>query len=96
MKDILSDLVHAGMGLTRLKKEDIDKVFNELKSRGEVEEEDREFFITRALDKLEKTGKDLSKTLADTINPNSEKIDQLNDKIDELMREIEALKKRKS
>jgi polyhydroxyalkanoate synthesis regulator phasin len=96
MKDILSDLVHAGMGLAKLTKEDIDKVFNELKSRGEVGEEDRDFFITRALEKLEKTGRDLSKTITDAINPNSAKIDQLNAKIDELMREIDALKKRKT
>ena len=43
MRQILSDLFHAGLGLTKLKREDIDKVFNELKSRGEVEEKDREY-----------------------------------------------------
>jgi len=96
MKDILHDLFHAGIGITKLRKEDIDKVFTELKNRGEVKEEDREFFIARALERLEKTGKDLSKTIADALNPNREKIDQLNAKIDELMKEIDALKKRKT
>jgi len=96
MRQILSDLFHAGLGLTKLKREDIDKVFNELKSRGEVEEKDREYFITRVFDHLEKTGKDLSESLNKAINPNKEKLDELNAKIDALMKEIEALKGRKA
>ena len=96
MKQMLHDLLHAGMGLTKLKREDIDKVFNELKSRGEFEEKDREYFITRVFEGLEKTGKDLSESLSKVVNPNREKIDELNAKIDMLMKEIEALKGRKT
>jgi polyhydroxyalkanoate synthesis regulator phasin len=96
MNHMLHDLLHAGLGLTKLKREDIDKVFNELKSRGEVEEQDREYFITRVFERLEKTGKDLSESLSRAVNPNREKIDELNAKIDMLMKEIEALKGRKT
>jgi polyhydroxyalkanoate synthesis regulator phasin len=96
MRDILHDLYRAGLGLTKLTREDIGKAFNELKNRGEVEEEDREYFISRTLEKLEKAGKDLSKKVAETLNPNIEKIEELNAKVDELIKEINALKKSKS
>jgi polyhydroxyalkanoate synthesis regulator phasin len=96
MKEILQDLYHAGIGLTKLKREDIDKVFNELKIRGEVDEEDREFFIASALHKLEKTGKEISEKIMSTVNPNLEKLKELNVKVDELIKEINALKKRKT
>jgi len=96
MKEILQDLFHAGIGLTRLKKEDFDKVFNELKNRGEVEEEDREFFISSAVEKLERKGKEISEKIMNTVNPNYERLKELNAKVDELIREIEALKKKKT
>jgi polyhydroxyalkanoate synthesis regulator phasin len=96
MKEILQDLYHVGIGLTKLKRGDIDKVFNELKSRGEVDEEDREFFIASALQKLEKTGKEISEKIISTVNPNLEKLKELNAKVDELINEIDALKKRKT
>ena len=96
MKDILQDLFHAGIGLTKLKKEDVDKVFNELKARGEVDEEDREYFISSALHKLEKTGKEISEKIMQTLNPNLEKLKELNAKVDELIKEIDALKKKKT
>ena len=96
MKDILNGLFHAGIGLTKLKKEDIDRVFNELKKRGEVDEEDRDLFISKTLDKLEKTGKDVTGKILNAINPNSEKLNELNTKVDELIREIDILKKKKS
>ena len=96
MKEILQDLFHAGIGLTRLKKEDIDKVFNELKNRGEVEEADREFFIANAVEKLERRGKELSEKIMSSVNPNIERIKELNEKVDELIREINALKKEKT
>ena len=96
MKEILQDLFHAGIGFTRLKKEDIDKVFNELKNRGEVEEEDREFFISSAIQKLEKRGKEISEKIMSTVNPNIEKLKELNAKVDELIKEIDALKKDKA
>lgn len=96
MKEILQDLFHAGIGLTRLKKEDLDKVFNELKNRGEVEEEDREFFISSAVEKLERTGKEISEKIMSTVNPNIERLKELNAKVDELIREIDALKKKKT
>ena len=96
MKEILQDLFHAGIGLTRLKKEDLDKVFNELKNRGEVEEEDREFFISSAVEKLERKGKEISEKIMSTVNPNIERLKELNAKVDELIREIDALKKKKT
>ena len=96
MKEILQDLFHAGIGLTRLKKEDIDKVFNELKNRGEVEEADREFFLANAVEKLEKGGKEISEKIISTVNPNIERIKELNAKVDELIKEIDALKKGKT
>jgi polyhydroxyalkanoate synthesis regulator phasin len=96
MKDILNGLFNAGIGLTKLKKEDINKVFSELKKRGEVEEEDRELFISRTLDKLEKAGKDVTERVLNAINPNSEKLNELNTKVDELIREIDMLKKKKA
>lgn len=96
MKEILQDLYHAGIGFTKLRKEDIDKVFNELKNRGEVDEGDREFFIASALQKLEKTGKEISEKIMSTVNPNLEKLGELNAKVDELIKEIDALKKRKT
>ena len=96
MNEILQDLYHAGIGLTKLKRGDIDKVFNELKNRGEVDEEDREFFIASALQKLEKTGKEISEKIKSTVNPNLEKLGELNAKVDKLIKEIDALKKRKT
>jgi polyhydroxyalkanoate synthesis regulator phasin len=96
MKEILQDLYHAGIGFTKLRKEDIDKVFNELKSRGEVDETDRAFFIASTLQKLEKTGKEISEKIMSTVNPNLEKLKELNAKVDELIKEIDALKKRKT
>ena len=96
MNEILQDLYHAGIGLTKLMRGDFDKVFNELKNRGEVDEEDREFFIASALQKLEKTGKEISEKIMSTVNPNLEKLKELNAKVDELIKEIDALKKRKT
>jgi polyhydroxyalkanoate synthesis regulator phasin len=96
MKEILQDLFHAGIGLTRLKKDDLDKVFNELKNRGEVEETDRDYFIANAVEKLEKRGKELSEKIMSTVNPNIERVKELNDKVDELIKEIDTLKKEKA
>ncbi len=96
MKEILQDLYRAGIGFTRLKKEDIDKVFNELKTRGEVEEADREFFIANAVQKLEKKGKEISEKIMSTVNPNIERLKELNAKVDELIKEVDALKKGKT
>ena len=96
MKEILQDLFHAGIGLTRLKKEDLDKVFNELKNRGEVEETDREYFIANAVEKLEQRGKEISEKILSTVNPNIERVKELNAKVDELIKEINTLKKEKA
>jgi len=95
MKSILKDVFDASIGLTKVTKEQIEKIFNELKKRGEVEEKDRKFFISKAIEKLEKTGKDVTEKIMDTLNPNSEKIDKLTKKIDKLVEEIEGLKKEK-
>ncbi len=95
MKDILKDLFHAGIGMTKLTKEDLEKVFNELKTKGEVSEEERDFFISRALEKLEETGKTVSEKIMNMVNPNLERVKELNKKVDDLIKEVEALKKKK-
>ena len=71
-------------------------MFTELKNRGEVEEEDREFFIAKAVQKLEKTGKEISEKIMGAVNPNIERLKELNAKVDELIKEIDALKKGKT
>ncbi len=95
MKSILQEIFRAGIGLTRLKKEDIEKVFNELKKRGEVVEEERDLFITRAFHRLEDAGKTVTESIKKTLNPNLERLNALNAKIDELIKEFEALKKKR-
>lgn len=95
MKSILQEIFRAGIGLTRLKKEDIEKVFNELKKRGEVVEEERDLFITRAFQRLEEAGKTVTESIKKTLNPNLERLNALNAKIDELIKEFEALKKKR-
>ena len=96
MKKILEDLVHAGIGLTQITKENVEKIFNELKKKGEVFEKDRDEFVKTTLDRLEKKGKDISEKVKDTLTPNAKRIDELNAKIDKLIKEIEALKKKKA
>ncbi|MBA7600496.1 hypothetical protein ES703_07551 [subsurface metagenome] len=95
MRKIIEDLVRAGMGLTQVTKENVEKIFNELKKRGEVIEKDRDIFIKKTLDKLEKTGKGISEKIKDTISPSAKKIDELSKKIDTLVKEINELKKKK-
>jgi polyhydroxyalkanoate synthesis regulator phasin len=95
MKDILQDLFHASIGLTKMTREDLEKIFNDLKTKGEVNEEEREFFISKALDKLEETGKTVTEKIMNVVNPNLERVKELNKKVDELLKEVEALKKKK-
>jgi polyhydroxyalkanoate synthesis regulator phasin len=95
MKDILQDLFQASIGLTKLTREDLEKIFNELKTKGEVNEEERDFFISRTLEKLEETGKTITEKIMNVINPNLERVKELNKKVDELIKEVEALKKKK-
>jgi len=95
MQSILQNIFRAGIGLTRLRKEDIEKVFNELKKRGEVVEEERDLFITRTLQKLGEAGKAVTESIKKTLNPNLERLEALNAKIDELIKEFEALKKKR-
>jgi polyhydroxyalkanoate synthesis regulator phasin len=93
MRKILEDIFHAGIGLTAVTKEQLEKIFNELKERGEVQEKDRELFLSKFIDKLEKTGHTVSEKIKKMVSPDSQKIDELNQKIDELVKEIERLKK---
>lgn len=95
MRDILERMYKATKGLTRLRREDLEKVFNDLQARGELQERDREDFVLKALDRLEEAGKDVSETIRKTLKPELEEIDRLNQKVDELMAEIEKLKKQK-
>jgi polyhydroxyalkanoate synthesis regulator phasin len=93
MRKIIENIFHAGIGLTVVTKEQLEKIFNELKERGEVQEKDREIFLSKLIEKLEKTGHTVSEKIKKMVSPNSQRIDELNEKIDELVKEIERLKK---
>jgi polyhydroxyalkanoate synthesis regulator phasin len=95
MRKILEDLLHAGLGVGVITKEHVEKIFNELKKKGEVYEKDRDLFISKTLEKLEKKGKEVTGKIRDTVQPASKKIDELSKKIDDLVKEIEELKKKK-
>jgi len=95
MRKIIEDIIHAGLGLTQVTKEHVEKIFNELKKKGEVLEKDRELFIKKTLDKLEKAGKGVTEKVKETISPASKQIEELNKKIDTLVKEIQELKKKK-
>jgi polyhydroxyalkanoate synthesis regulator phasin len=95
MKKILENLLHAGLGVGVITKEHVEKIFNELKKKGEVYEKDRDFFISKTLEKLEKKGKEVSEKLRDSVQPAGKKIDELSKKIDDLVKEIDELKKKK-
>ncbi|GEM_PF-1523491 len=95
MPDIFENLYKASKGLTRLKKEDIENVFNELKNRGEVEEKDKDLFISKLIDSVEETGKKVKNKIKKSLNPNLDKLEQMNEKIDALMKEVEKLKGKK-
>lgn len=98
MGNILQEFFKFGRGLTRISKEDLDKIFNELKKRGEAEEKDREPFISKTLEKLEKSGKDaikkIKETVVETINPNLQRINEINKKVDEIIKGLNTLKKK--
>jgi polyhydroxyalkanoate synthesis regulator phasin len=94
MRKILEDLLHAGLGLGMYTKENIGKIFNELKAKGEVYEKDREYFITKTLEKLEKKGKEVAGKVKETLEPAGKKIDELSKKIDALVKELEEMKKK--
>jgi polyhydroxyalkanoate synthesis regulator phasin len=96
MRKMLEDLLHAGLGLGVYTKENIEKIFNELKERGEVYEKDRELFISKTLEKLEKKGKEFTGKLRETLEPTGSKLDALSKKIDDLVKELEELKKKKA
>jgi polyhydroxyalkanoate synthesis regulator phasin len=96
MSKILDDLLHAGVGLTQVTKENVEKIFNELKKRGEVYEEERDHFIRKTLDRLEKSGKEITDKVKDKLLPNAKRVEELNEKIDTLIKELEELKKKKS
>ena len=93
MKNIIEDLFHAGIGLTVVTKEHLEKIFNELKARGDVQEKEKEFFFSKFIEKLEETGHTVSEKIKKMVSPNSERIEELNEKIDTLIKEIEKLKK---
>jgi polyhydroxyalkanoate synthesis regulator phasin len=93
MKKILEDIFHAGIGLTSVTKEQVEKIFTELKERGEVEEKEKDLFITKFVEKLEEAGHTVGEKIKNTLSPNSEKIDELTQKIDTLIKEIEKLKR---
>ncbi|MFW6180944.1 MAG: hypothetical protein ACOC8N_04280 [Spirochaetota bacterium] len=95
MRDILERMYKATKGLTRLRREDLEKLFNDLQARGELHERDREDFVLKTLERLEEAGKGMSDTIRKTLKPELEEIDRLNKKVDELVAEIEKMKKSK-
>ena len=92
MKKILEDLFHAGIGLGSITKEKVEKIFNELKKKGEVQEKEKDLFISKFLEKLEETGHTVGEKIKKTLSPAGERIAELNAKIDTLIEEIEKLK----
>jgi polyhydroxyalkanoate synthesis regulator phasin len=95
MKKIIEDIFHTGLGLGKVTKENVEKVFNELKKIGENVDKDRDMIVTKTVETLEKAGKDITDKLKDALTPNLKKIEELNSKIDELVEEINELKKKK-
>jgi polyhydroxyalkanoate synthesis regulator phasin len=93
MRKFIEDIIHAGVGLTQVTKDQVEKIFNELKERGEVYEKDRDIFIKRTLEKLEKKGREFSEKMK---SPNTKQMEELNRKIDALVKEVEELKKKKA
>jgi len=96
MRKFIEDIIHAGVGLTQITKEQVEKIFNELKKRGEVYEKDRDQFIKKTLERMEKAGKEVTEKIKDTLSPGTKQMEELNKKIDALMKEIEELKKKKA
>ena len=88
MRKILEDFFHAGIGLTVVTKEHLEKIFNELKARGEVQEKGKELFFSKFIEKLEETGHTVSEKIKKMVSPNSERIEELNQKIDTLNKEL--------
>jgi len=96
MQKIIEDIIHAGLGLGKVTREKLENIFNELKKAGELEEKDKELFISRTLQKLEKTGKEFTEKVREAINPSEKKIDELSRKIDELAAEVKKIREKKS
>jgi polyhydroxyalkanoate synthesis regulator phasin len=90
---LFEQFYNALRGLTKISKEDLDRLFEELKSRGEVKDEDREDFLYAAAEKLGKAGERMGESFQKAVNPNTEKIESLSKKIDALVEEVERLKK---
>ncbi|MFW6138915.1 MAG: hypothetical protein ACOC7U_07060 [Spirochaetota bacterium] len=99
MKKIFQNLSRVSRGLTKIKKEDIEKIFNELQERGVTEEKDREPFINKTLEKFDQKGKNTAKKLKQTVNEmfttNKVKIEQINKRIDEIAKDLKKLKTEK-
>jgi len=97
MKKIFRNIFITGRGITRITRADLEKIFDELKKRGEVEEKDREPFVNKALEKFEKSSRNVAKkikgTFKEVIQPSKQKIEEINKKIEELVKEINELKK---
>ncbi|MBA7649590.1 hypothetical protein ES703_57387 [subsurface metagenome] len=80
------------MELVRIEREDLENLFSELVRRGEAVEKDRDKFITKGLDNLQKRGRNIKKKIMNalkaTLNPNREEIKKLNKSVNELMKDI--------
>ena len=96
MKKIIEDVFHTGLGLGKVTKENVEKVFSELKKIGENVDKDRDMIVTKTVESLNKAGKDITDKLKEALTPNLKKIEELNSKIDGLVAEINELKKKKS
>ncbi len=85
------------IALIEIKREDLENLFSELVRRGEAVEKDRDKFITKGLDNLQKRDRNIKRyspekkimnALKATLNPNREEIKKLNNRVNELVKEI--------
>jgi polyhydroxyalkanoate synthesis regulator phasin len=92
MVSSVKDVVMAGMGLARIGREDVEKIFDELKKRGEAEEKSREEFIRRIVKKLERRGNNveikIKRTARRVLKTAHGKIAAMNKRIDEMVKEL--------
>jgi polyhydroxyalkanoate synthesis regulator phasin len=92
------DVLKAGIGLAKLTREDVEKIFEELKKRGEAEENRREEFIRKIGRKLARRGKNTVKrakrTARRVLKTAHDKIESLNSHIEDVVRELRETKQR--
>jgi polyhydroxyalkanoate synthesis regulator phasin len=90
------DVLRAGIGLTGLTREDVEKIFEELKKRGEAEENRREEFVRKIGRKLARKGRNTvkkAKRVARKILKTAhDKIESVNTHIEDVVKELQESK----